>query len=103
MANFIILYFQDLKTLKDAYQALQLPPEDTHFLFIIDTLTHEEQQSFVHNVNIHLDYSCQMNTSTEKDILKNIQYMSGQDGDDVYILKNGTTIKKTLNLSAQTI
>ena len=99
MTAFIILYpNQNLEQIKKNYTSLHLKELETNILFIIDGLTQQEIQSFVDNINLHIDYSCLMNTILEKDIQKNIGYMSGTKEDHFYLFKNGTIEEKQFQL-----
>lgn len=91
MSNFLIIYpKQEIILIKQNYESLSLQELETHIIFVIDGLNEKEIQTFVEQINANLNYSCLMNTSLEKDIPQNIQFMSGSQGDKLFILKEGT-------------
>ena len=100
MTNFVIIHpHKNFSNIKEAYDHLHLAELDTNIIFIIDHLTEQEINNFVEQVNTKIEYSCIMNTCYEKDIIQNINYMSGIEGDQLFIIKNGEITKNIVKFS----
>lgn len=98
---FVIFPYKELETIKKKYEELKLPDFTTSIIIINEELSEEQEMAYISFVNKALKFNGHVGSShsDEKSIMQAIEDMGGNEGEGLYIFKNGKVSHKKVDLS----